>query len=89
MNDVFCFLNSFSFCFFSSVLHIGRAMDALSAIRSRKNSLSLVLTNINRLKTKGAEIIQVIEKELNLCVCCKFPFSSLFKLQIFVTHFNF
>nr|GMC86897.1 two-component response regulator ARR12-like [Ipomoea batatas] len=55
------------------VLHIGRAMDALTEIGKRKHGISVVLTNMNRLKTKGAEIIQAIQEELNLRVCLILP----------------
>ncbi|XP_019160991.1 PREDICTED: two-component response regulator ARR2-like [Ipomoea nil] len=60
------------------VLHIGRATDALGEIGKRRNGISFVLTNLNRLKTNGAEIIQTIEKELNLGVCLILPPSMEF-----------
>nr|GMC82775.1 two-component response regulator ARR12-like [Ipomoea batatas] len=55
------------------VLHIGRAMDALTEIGKRKHGISVVLTNMNRLKAKGAEIIKAIQEELNLRVCLILP----------------
>nr|GMC80371.1 two-component response regulator ARR12-like [Ipomoea batatas] len=46
-------------------------MDELSAIGKRKNGIIVVLTNMNALNIKGAEIIhQAIEEELNLRVYC-------------------
>nr|GMC86900.1 two-component response regulator ARR12-like [Ipomoea batatas] len=58
--------------------HLQGYIDELSAIGKRKNGIIVVLTNMNALNIKGAEIIhQAIEEELNLRVYCKFLLNGL------------
>ncbi|PIN16239.1 hypothetical protein CDL12_11116 [Handroanthus impetiginosus] len=55
------------------VLHIGGVMDVLNAIWEKRDMLDLVLTNAHKLESNGTEVIQHIQKKLNLPIILMCP----------------
>ncbi|XP_052193765.1 two-component response regulator ORR26-like [Diospyros lotus] len=61
-------VNLLQHCSHYEVFKFGSLVEALTAIGKKKESINLIITNINQSNIKGFEILEYIEKRLNLPV---------------------
>ncbi|XP_052193766.1 two-component response regulator ARR18-like [Diospyros lotus] len=64
------------YCNHYEVLKFGSLIEALTAIKEKKDSLNLIITNVHQSNTEGIEILQYIEKQLNIPVISMPPSES-------------